>query len=189
MRRVGEERLTGILRERLEHQPIEDPDERQEAMNSVRGRTRDLLNSWIRVLDDHHKDGVRLQYQRYEKPPARPVAPPLAGPRTRSAARAEVSSQPVPPGRGARGTRLREEPRGREAADVSPKSTGQIRRSQVISTYGPGALIDLPRDSAIVAGIDSWGASLEALNEPRVQQALARMTGVKSPELRGASDA
>ena len=42
-------------------------------MNSVRGRTRDLLNSWIRVLDDHHKDGVRLQYQRYEKPPARPL--------------------------------------------------------------------------------------------------------------------
>ena len=67
---------------------------------------------------------------------------------------------------------------------MSPKSTGQIRRSQVISTYGPGALIDLPRDSAIVAGIDSWGALLERLDEPRVQQALARMTGVQSPELR-----
>ena len=68
-----EKRLTGVLRERLEHQPIKDPEERQEAMNSVRSRTTDLLNSWIRVLDDHHKDGVRLQYQRYEKPPARPL--------------------------------------------------------------------------------------------------------------------
>ena len=67
---------------------------------------------------------------------------------------------------------------------MSPKSTGQIRRSQVITTYGPGALIDLPRDSAVMAGIDRWGSSLERLDEPRVQQALARMTGVHSPDLR-----
>ncbi len=66
---------------------------------------------------------------------------------------------------------------------MSPKSTGQIRRSQVITTYGPGALIDLPRDSAVMAGIDGW-RQLERLDEPRVQQALARMTGVQSPELR-----
>ena len=39
---------------------------------------------------------------------------------------------------------------------MNPKSTGQIRRSQIITTYGPGSLIDLPRDSAIVAGIDGW---------------------------------
>ena len=67
---------------------------------------------------------------------------------------------------------------------MSPKSTGQIRRSQIITTYGPGALIDLPRDSAVVGGIDGWGSALERLDEPRVQQALARMTGVQSPELR-----
>ncbi len=66
---------------------------------------------------------------------------------------------------------------------MNPRSTGQIRRSQVITTYGPGALIDLPRDSAVMAGIDGW-RQLERLDEPRVQQALARMTGVQSPELR-----
>ncbi len=67
---------------------------------------------------------------------------------------------------------------------MNPKSTGQIRRSQVITTYGPGALIDLPRDSAVVAGIDGWGASLERIDEPRVRRTLSRMTGVKNPELR-----
>ena len=67
---------------------------------------------------------------------------------------------------------------------TNPKSTGQIRRSQVITTYGPGSLIDLPRDSAIVAGIDGWGRSLERLDEPRVQRTLSRMTGVPHPELR-----
>ena len=68
-----EERLTRIFRERLEHQPIEDPEERQEAMDSVRSRVVDLLDSWTTVLDDHHEDGVRLQYQRYERASVRPL--------------------------------------------------------------------------------------------------------------------
>ena len=67
---------------------------------------------------------------------------------------------------------------------MNPRSTGQIRRSQVITTYGPGALIDLPRDSAVVAGIDGWGAALERIDEPRVRRTLGRMTGVANPELR-----
>lgn len=66
---------------------------------------------------------------------------------------------------------------------MNPGSTGQIRRSQVITTYGPGALIDLPRDSAIVAGVDGWTQPLERLDEPRLQRILSRMTDVLHPEL------
>jgi hypothetical protein len=36
------------------------------------------------------------------------------------------------------------------------KSNGQIRRGQIITTYGPGALIDLPKHSAIVGGLETW---------------------------------
>lgn len=32
---------------------------------------------------------------------------------------------------------------------------GSIRQSQVITPYGPGALIDLPAHSAIVGGLDA----------------------------------
>ena len=39
---------------------------------------------------------------------------------------------------------------------MSRKGHGQLRQSQVITTYGPGALIDLPRHSAIVGGLDTW---------------------------------
>ena len=68
---------------------------------------------------------------------------------------------------------------------MNSRSTGRIRRSQVITTYGPGALIDLPRDSAVVAGIDGWGgATLESVDEPRVRRILSRMTGVQNPHLR-----
>ena len=66
---------------------------------------------------------------------------------------------------------------------MNPKSTGQIRRSQVITTYGPGSLIDLPRDSAIMAGVDGWVFPLEQLDEPRLQRLLSRMTDVAQPDL------
>ena len=65
------------------------------------------------------------------------------------------------------------------------KADGQLRRSQVITTFGPGALIDLPDDSAIVGGLDTWGneSDLEPIEEPRLAAKLADMTGVAAPRL------
>lgn len=68
-----EDRLTRVFRERLEHQPISSAEERQETAEAVRSRIVDLLDSWTKILDDHHKDGVRLQYQQYEQRPAKPL--------------------------------------------------------------------------------------------------------------------
>jgi len=69
---------------------------------------------------------------------------------------------------------------------VSRKAHGQVRRGQVITTYGPGALIDLPRYSAIVGGLDTWPrpGELKEIVEPRLARKLAIMTGVPSPSLR-----
>ena len=52
---------------------------------------------------------------------------------------------------------------------MNGKAHGQLRRSQVITTFGPGALIDLPDESAIVGGLDTWGSetNLEPIEEPR----------------------
>jgi hypothetical protein len=63
---------------------------------------------------------------------------------------------------------------------MTRKAHGQIRRSQVITTYGPGALIDLPRYSAIVGGLDTWPktSDLEEIVEARLVRKLEIMTGV-----------
>jgi hypothetical protein len=55
----------------------------------------------------------------------------------------------------------------------------------VITTYGPGALIDLPRESAIVGGLDTWPkpSDLEEIAEPRLARKLEIMMGVPSPRL------
>jgi hypothetical protein len=68
---------------------------------------------------------------------------------------------------------------------VTIKAHGQLRRSQVITTYGPGALIDLPRHSAIVAGLDTWPQPrlLQEIIEPRLARKLQVMTGISGPRL------
>ncbi len=60
---------------------------------------------------------------------------------------------------------------------------GRLRQSQVITTYGPGALIDLPRHSAIVGGLDTWPPGLDEVVEPRLAHKLRSMTGVPAPRL------
>jgi hypothetical protein len=68
---------------------------------------------------------------------------------------------------------------------VSKRAHGQVRRSQVITTWGPGALIDLPRHSGIVGGLDTWpGVSdLDEVSDQRLQRKLALITGVPQPRL------
>ena len=68
---------------------------------------------------------------------------------------------------------------------MSRKSHGQVRRGQVITTYGPGALIDLPQHSAIVGGLETWPktSDLEEIPELRLTRKLQIMTGVVAPRL------
>ena len=68
---------------------------------------------------------------------------------------------------------------------MSDRAHGQVRQSQAITTYGPGALIDLPNHSAIVGGLDDWPTpgELDEVVEPRLTNKLRNMTGVPAPRL------
>ena len=68
---------------------------------------------------------------------------------------------------------------------MSNKAHGQLRRSQIITTWGPGALLDLPKDSVIVGGLDTWGriTDLEEIIEQRLAAKLRLLTGVPTPRL------
>ena len=69
-----ENRLRATFRERLYSQPINHAGEREEAAEAVRSRVVDLLDSWIRIVDDYRTSGVALEYQRYEtRSSARPL--------------------------------------------------------------------------------------------------------------------
>ena len=68
-----ERRLVQLFSERVRQQPFEDEAERAERLNSVQSRIVDLLDSWIKVLDDYSSKGIQLQYQRYELEKPKPL--------------------------------------------------------------------------------------------------------------------
>lgn len=56
---------------------------------------------------------------------------------------------------------------------MTTRAIGDVRPSQVITTFGPGAIVDLQTLSVIVAGIDRWATDEDlAIHEPRLQRAL-----------------
>ena len=73
---------------------------------------------------------------------------------------------------------------GRSGAARRPPANGQLRLSQVVSTFGPGAMVDLPKHSVLVSGLDFWVKEGPTIEEPRLAATAARLLGVPTVELR-----
>lgn len=59
-----------------------------------------------------------------------------------------------------------------------------LRRSQIVTGFGPGALVDLPDHSVIIAGLGQWsGAQRYPVRELRLQAKLAAALGLPSIDL------
>ena len=53
----------------------------------------------------------------------------------------------------------------------------KLSSSQIVQSFGPGAMVDLPEDSILIAGLDSWRYPMESLpviQEPRLLATLPR---------------
>ena len=49
---------------------------------------------------------------------------------------------------------------------------GQIRQSQLITSFGPGSMLDLPERSVLIGGLDSWSTGGNEIIEPRLVEKL-----------------
>jgi hypothetical protein len=53
----------------------------------------------------------------------------------------------------------------------------KIRLSQAITTFSPGAMVDLPEDSVIIGGLDGWQYDRNEpepiISEPRLTQRIS----------------
>jgi hypothetical protein len=47
--------------------------------------------------------------------------------------------------------------------------TGTIRQSQLLTTFGPGAMVDLPNHAVIVGGLEHWTGDKERIYEERLE--------------------
>ena len=64
------------------------------------------------------------------------------------------------------------------------KPQGEIRQSQLVTTFGPGSMVDLPDHSVLIAGLDAWTPGGELISEPRLSRKLAAVLGVPSVDLK-----
>lgn len=54
---------------------------------------------------------------------------------------------------------------------------GELRQSQLVGTFGPGSLLDLPEHSVIVSGLDFWHGEMREIHEERLAAELSQMFG------------
>ncbi|MBT9546815.1 MAG: helicase [Candidatus Sericytochromatia bacterium] len=63
-----EEKLLHAFYDRVNAQPMDDPNERAERLLSVKNRVVDLLDSWVKIVQNYHNQGITVTYQEYEEP-------------------------------------------------------------------------------------------------------------------------
>lgn len=66
------------------------------------------------------------------------------------------------------------------------KPNAELRQSQLLTTYGPGSLVDLPKHAVIIGGLDSWKFTRvpEVIIEDRLLSYLRRHDDFADVELR-----
>ena len=65
--------LLDFFGERIHEQPFADDAERAERLRSIRNRVGDLFDSWLAICDGYRRDGVPMQYQKYEVQTRKPL--------------------------------------------------------------------------------------------------------------------
>jgi hypothetical protein len=67
-------------------------------------------------------------------------------------------------------------------AAPNKKPAGEIRASQLITSYGPGAMADLERKSVLIGGLRFWSAGRTTISEPRLAAKIA--AALQVPQVR-----
>jgi len=74
------------------------------------------------------------------------------------------------------------------ARQPSTRPQGEVRHSQLITTYGPGAMVDLPDCSVVIGGLNFWmygpDQPPEEIDEPRLIAKLRQSLNVGALRLR-----
>ncbi|NEQ28423.1 MAG: hypothetical protein F6K28_57490, partial [Microcoleus sp. SIO2G3] len=58
--------------------------------------------------------------------------------------------------------------------------TGEIRQSQILSTFGPGAMLDLPNHSVLIGGLNHWQGDRRRIYEDRLAGRVGELLEVGS---------
>lgn len=77
--------------------------------------------------------------------------------------------------------------RGFKRAQIIRQPDGRVRRSQAVTTFGPGAMMDLIDQAVLVGGLDFWDydrkRDIPMITEPRLRDAIAEQFTAAGVEL------
>ncbi|TKC96505.1 DrmB family protein [Polyangium fumosum] len=71
-------------------------------------------------------------------------------------------------------------------ASKATRADGQLRQSQLVTTFGPGAMVDLVDRAVVIGGLEHWGYGREgyvALDDPRLRRSLIPRLRALDPDL------
>lgn len=71
-------------------------------------------------------------------------------------------------------------------ARKGPRADGHIRQSQLVTTFGPGAMVDLVDRAVVIGGLEHWGYGQNgyvALDDPRLRRSLIPRLKALDPDL------
>jgi hypothetical protein len=63
---------------------------------------------------------------------------------------------------------------------------GQLRQSQLVTTFGPGSMVDLIDRAVVIGGLEHWGFGKEgyvALDDARLKRSLVPRLKMLDPDL------
>lgn len=72
-----------------------------------------------------------------------------------------------------------------------PRPEGELRQSQLVTTFGPGAMVDLVDRAIVVGGLEHWGYGRDGyvkLDDPRLRRSLLPRLKALDPNLDLAAD-
>jgi hypothetical protein len=61
--------------------------------------------------------------------------------------------------------------------------TGELRQSQLLTTFGPGAMVDLPDHAVLIGGLEHWHGDKVRIYEERLEAQVAEMLGLEEVSL------
>jgi hypothetical protein len=74
----------------------------------------------------------------------------------------------------------------RKKKDVKVRPEGQLRQSQLVTTFGPGAMVDLVDRAVVIGGLEHWSygkAGYVALDDARLRRSLIPRLKALDPDL------
>lgn len=76
--------------------------------------------------------------------------------------------------------------RKKQDGRVVSRPDGQLRQGQLVTAFGPGAMVDLVDRAVVIGGLEHWSfgkEGFEALDDPRLRRALVPRLKALDPDL------